>query len=145
MHPSLTTPLAVAVALPALALWSGRRPLAAVNASSHWLWPGAGEDGGYHLGETLVGAATNLAAAAMWGAVMAATLRRTGAPVPTAIGVAAGAALLDYALLPRRLSPGWERALPRGAVAAGFAAMAAGMMLGTIEAEGESRTVATRG
>lgn len=132
MHPALTAPIAMALALPALSVMTGRGALAPVNASAHWLWPEAGRDG-FDPRETPVGVATNLGAAAMWGGVMALALRRTGAPVATAVGVAAGAAVLDYALLPRRLSPGWERVLPVGAVAAGFAALAVGMLAGTVE------------
>lgn len=132
MHPALTTPVAVALALPALSMAQGRGALAPINASSHWLWPGAGRDG-FHPAETGVGLATNLAAAAMWGGVMALALRRTRSPMATAAAVATGAALLDYGLLPRRLSPGWEKALPKGAVGAAFAAMAIGMLAGTLE------------
>lgn len=138
MHPALTAPLAVAIALPALSLLTGRGALAPVNASAHWLWPEAGRDG-FDPRETPVGLATNLAAGAMWGGVMALALRRTQAPVLTAAGVAAGAALLDYGLLPRRMSPGWEKALPVGAVAAGFAALAVGMLAGTVEERAEPR------
>lgn len=122
----------MAIALPALSMLTGRGALAPVNASAHWLWSEAGRDG-FDPRETPVGLATNLAAAAMWGGVMGWALRRTQAPVATALGVAAGAALLDYGLLPRRLSPGWERVLPNGAVAAGFAALAVGMMAGTVQ------------
>lgn len=128
--PGVAGALMLSVALPALAVMAGQRPLAAVNASAHWLWPEAGYNGGFHPRYTRVGAATNAAAALMWGAVMAAALRRTGAPLPTAIGTAVSAAVLDYAILPRRLSPGWERPLSAWGVAAGFAALALGLVLG---------------
>lgn len=128
--PGLGATLLLTVALPALSVIAGSRPLAAVNASAHWLWPEAGYNGGFHPRYTPVGAATNAGAALMWGAVMAAALRRTGAPFGTAIGTALSAAVLDYAILPRRLSPGWERAMPAWGVAAGFAVLAVGMALG---------------
>jgi hypothetical protein len=128
--PGTVAALLLSVALPALSVAAGRRPLAAVNASAHWLWPEAGYNGGLHPRYTPVGAVTNAGAALMWGAVMAAALRRTGAPLPTAIGTALSAAVVDYAILPRRLSPGWEKPLPTWGVAAGFAALALGMVVG---------------
>lgn len=131
LHPSVTAPVAISLALPMLSALHGRPPLAAIGASSHWLWPEAGADGRFHPGETGVGIATNLVAAAMWGAVMAATLRRTAAPPLTvAVAVAVGAAVIDYGVLPRRLSPGWDRVLSPVGVVAGFVALAVGMAAG---------------
>lgn len=132
MHPALTTPLATAAALPLIAMVHGAKPLAAFNASAHWLDQTAGAIPAPHPVFTPVGLATNLAAAAMWGAIMGAALSRTGKPVLTAAAVAATAAAVDYGLMPRRLTPGWEMALPRSAVAATFAAMALGMAAGTV-------------
>ncbi len=134
MHPALTTPLATGIALPLIALAYGAPPLAPINASAHWLDRTAGATPRPHPLFTPVGLVTNLAAAAMWGGIMGAALSRTRSPALTAIAVAASAAVLDYGLIPRRLSPGWELALPPRAVAAAFAAMAVGMAAGTIEA-----------
>ncbi len=128
--PGAAAALMLSVALPALATLAGRHPMAAVNASSRWLWPEAPFVDAAHPRYTTVGAVTNAGAALMWGAVMAAALRRTGAPLPTAIGTAVSAAVLDYGVLPRRLSPGWERAMPVWGVALAFATMAAGMAIG---------------
>lgn len=130
LAPGMVATLMLSVALPALAGLAGRHPMAAVNASSRWLWPEAPFVDAVHPAYTTVGALTNAGAALMWGAVMAAALRRTGAPLPTAIGTAVSAAVLDYGVLPRRLSPGWERAMPVWGVAIAFGVMAAGMAMG---------------
>lgn len=134
MHPALTTPLATTIALPLIALAHGARPLSAINASAHWLDQTAGATTGPHPVFTPVGLATNIAAAALWGGVMGAALSRSGHPVLAATAVAATAAMVDYGLMPRRLTPGWEMALPRSAVVAAFAAMAVGMAAGTVDA-----------
>jgi uncharacterized protein involved in exopolysaccharide biosynthesis len=47
---------------------------------------------------------------------------------------AALAAVVDYALMPRRLTPGWELSLTRKAMAGAFAAMAAGLAVGAFAA-----------
>jgi hypothetical protein len=70
-----------------------------------------------------------------WGTIFeglrAARRRRTPATTLCDAGLVAGvAAVVDYGLVPRRISPGWELALsPRG-VAAGFAGMALGLAAG---------------
>lgn len=132
MHPALTTPLATAIALPLIALAHGAKPLSAINASAHWLDRTAGATPGPHPVFTPVGLATNLAAAALWGGIMGAALSRTGRPALTAAAVTATAAAVDYGLMPRRLTPGWEMALPPSAITAAFVAMALGMAAGTV-------------
>ena len=41
--------------------------------------------------------------------------------------VSATAAIVDYGLMPRRLTPGWELAVPKRSIATGLAALAAGL------------------
>jgi hypothetical protein len=53
-----------------------------------------------------------------------------------AAGTAAIAGAVDYGLVPRRLSPGWEHALPPRGVAAGFAALGLGLALGALVTRG---------
>lgn len=82
------------------------------------------------------GLATNAAAASLWGGAFgawthlarprAAGLLRDGA----ALGGIAG--LIDYGLLPRRLSPRWQEALTGRAVVLGMAGMAAGASAGAL-------------
>ncbi len=49
MHPALTTPLATAAALPLIAMAHGAKPLAAINASAHWLDQTAGATPGWEM------------------------------------------------------------------------------------------------
>lgn len=126
-------------AIMALAKAEGQSALKPVNASSHWLW---GDAAGGHseadLQHTAVGGATNIGAGLMWGGLLGAFLQRTR---PGPVGIArdatvmgAIAALLDYGLLPRRLSPGWELALSGRSVVLAMAGMAAGAAFGGLAA-----------
>ena len=117
-----------------------RRPvLAPVSASSHWLHGGdAIRHGDPDLSHTGLGAATNIAAGCMWGGLLGAHLQGTD-PAPRDIikdGIVMGAiaGVLDYGLLPRRLSPGWELALSDRSVVLSMAAMAGGAILGGLTA-----------
>jgi hypothetical protein len=128
-------------AVSALAWAEGRPAMAPINASSHWLWGDdeAGQDGEVDIARSGVGWATNIAAALMWGGLFGAYLHRARpGPARTirdgaVLGAAAG--LLDYGLLPRRLSPGWELAVSGRSVVLSMAAMAAGAALGGLVAQ----------
>lgn len=128
-----------------LAAKAERQPLVSpVNASSHWL---LGDEEARNpepdLVRTGVGGATNVAAAMMWGGLLGARLHRRkaspreimkdGAP----LGVIAGG--LDYGILPRRLSPGWELVLSGRSVAFAIGGMAAGATLGGLVANAMRR------
>lgn len=56
-----------------------------------------------------------------------------------ALLVTASAAILDYGLLPRRLSPGYEGQLSGSGMLAVFAAIAAGLALGSVVAPAAAR------
>ncbi len=56
---------------------------------------------------------------------------RVPQPLPRALLVMLAAAAFDYGCLPRRLTPGLEGPLSRGAVAGAFAAIGAGLALGS--------------
>ena len=47
-----------------------------------------------------------------------------------AAAVSAIAAVVDYGLMPKRLTPGWEEPLPIRSVAGGFAGLALGLAIG---------------
>jgi hypothetical protein len=106
------------------------------NATSHWLY-GDRAAMTARLGglQTVIGYTTNHAAAVFW-AVLFETVRarRLGndavGTAKAAACVAAIAAVVDYGIVPRRLTPGWELALSKGSVGAGFVALAAGLTLG---------------
>lgn len=126
-------------AIMALAKAEGKPALGPVNASSHWLWGDeAGQQSQADLGHTGIGGATNIGAGFMWGGLFGAYLQRTN-PSPTGIvrdGAVLGAvaSLLDYGLLPRRLSPGWEQVLSSRSVVLAMAGMAVGAVAGGLAA-----------
>lgn len=126
-------------AIMALAKAEGKPALGPVNASSHWLW---GDEAGQHsqadFRHTGMGGATNIGAGLMWGGLFGAYLQRRS-PSATDIvrdGAVLGAiaSLLDYGLLPRRLSPGWEQVLSSRSVVLAMASMALGAVSGGLAA-----------
>ena len=124
-------------------LVAGRREAgsaaAAVNAESHWLWGDESlHEDRFTLRHTLTGIATHQLATVFW-ATLRALVRRGGKPATSVsdalIGglvTGAAAATIDYTLVPRRLSPGFEHRLSTGAMVGVFAAIAAGIAVGTL-------------
>jgi hypothetical protein len=102
------------VALGLLARAEGRPPLAPVNASGHWLHgEGAGKGGRADIAHTGTGLATNHLASIFWALPFEWRLAGKEAQTPGAIlreaaSMAAIAAAVDYGLMPKRLTPGWE-------------------------------------
>jgi len=82
---------------------------------------------------TLPGLIVHHASAHWWAAVHEhpRVRRALRAPAVRALVVMAAAAVIDYGLLPRRLTPGIEGQLSRGAVGATFGAIASGLALGS--------------
>ena len=125
-----------AAVLALLARGEGASAIQPINASSHWLH---GEDAGQvkHLDarHTGTGLATHQGACVFW-ATLFETLRSAspdaGAAriVRDAATVSMIAAVVDYGLMPKRLTPGWEGPLPIRSVAGGFAGLALGLALG---------------
>ena len=125
-------------ALTLLARAEGRGPLQPINSTSHWLQgEEAGEVRHADAPHTLVGFATNHAAAIFWAIPLELWLANQPPRPPVlllrdAAAVSAVAAVVDYGLVPKRLTPGWENALPSRSVAGGFAAMALGLFAGAM-------------
>ncbi|WMT92754.1 hypothetical protein [Pelagibacterium sp. H642] len=123
----------------ALARMEGKPALQPINSSSHWLWGEAvGKNTRLDAAHTGIGAATNLGAGLFWGTVLGfildskhPTLKQT---VGYGIGVGAVAGALDYGIMPKRLTPGWELALSRRSVVLTFGAMTAGLVMGGLTA-----------
>jgi hypothetical protein len=123
-------------ALAVLAKSEGNAAARPLNATSHW-WhgDGAGSVQEVDLAHTGVGYATHHASSVLW-ALMFEALRardtRTdlASIARDAATVSAAATVIDYGVMPRRLTPGWELALPQRSVAVGLAALAAGLTLG---------------
>jgi hypothetical protein len=113
--------------------------IAPVNASSHVIW---GERAAAveraTLRHTLPGVLINAGAGLWWALVFeklfGAMADRHGAAA-AATGGAATAALayaVDYHLVPRRLTPGWEHRMSGRSVATSLAAMGAGLAVGAV-------------
>lgn len=111
-------------------------PLAAFNATSHWLFgTEAASIRGFSLRVTGTGMMTHVLACFFWGAILVALLLATGIRRTIAVWLAALlvgllALVIDYGMLPEQLSPGWHLVLPGTAVLAGFLALGAGLGLG---------------
>jgi hypothetical protein len=141
------------VALGLLARAEGRPPLAPVNASGHWLHgEGAGKGGRADIAHTGTGLATNHLASIFWALPFEWRLAGKEAQTPGAIlreaaSMAAIAAAVDYGLMPKRLTPGWENEVGPRSVIAAFGAMALGLAAGAFltqpwrERPGETRPV----
>lgn len=99
---------------------------APINATSHVLWgDDAGRTDAVDVKHTLPGVLINVGAGVFWALVHALVLerlpRRDRATAAASGAAVAGLAyVVDYHLIPRRLSPGWELRLPRKSVALGF-------------------------
>ena len=110
--------LAVHGALAIMGRAAVRSAIAPINATSHIVHgPRAGAVDRVDLSHTATGVVINHGASIFWAFPMAWWLTRdrdrsTGEIVGVATATGAFAGLLDYGLLPRRLSPGWHHALP---------------------------------
>lgn len=125
-----------ALALSMAAQREGKLPWQPVNATSHWLHgdrdaPVRDIDAEH----TLVGLVTHVLSSAFWAVPF--SLWATGRPDRTPAELVAGglatagfASGFDYGVMPRRVSPGWELALSREGVGAGFLGLALGLALG---------------
>jgi hypothetical protein len=128
--------LAVTAALAALARREGKSVLQPVNATSHWLdGPRTGNLRHADLRHTGTGFLTNHAAGIFWALPLTLMMDRdepVGNIAAKAALVSGLAAVVDYGLVPQRLTPGWEHALGTRGVAVGFAALAAGLFAGAL-------------
>lgn len=122
--------------LAALAKAGGKGALQPTNSTSHWLHgDGAGQVRKADLSHTGLGYATHHASAVFWAlpfeAWLAARPPRSAAGIlGKAAAIAGLAALVDYVLVPKRLTPGWEEVLPPRAIAVTFGALALGLAAG---------------
>jgi hypothetical protein len=125
-----------AAVLAVLAKAEGASPVQPINATSHWLH---GDEAGrvreVDARHTGTGLATHQGACFLWAALFE-TLR-TASPeagpariAGDAATIATIAAIVDYGLVPKRLTPGWEGPLPIRSVAGGFAGLALGLAIG---------------
>lgn len=105
---------------------------AGTNAASQWVWgERARHARGWSLRHTLLGYTIHHASSVMWAAGYEAWGRQRPAdpPLLRGAGVAALAYVVDYHLVPRRLTPGFENRIGATGVAATYAAFALGLAL----------------
>jgi hypothetical protein len=113
--------------------------VAPINAVSHWLWG----DESLHAQEpslrhTLTGYVTNHLAAIFWAVLYSRAYghRDEAKQLPQAIagGVATSAIAyaVDYHVVPKRLTPGYEHRISSSAMLATYGALAAGLALGAL-------------
>jgi hypothetical protein len=120
-----------AAAVTLVASLAGRRTAgsypAPLNATSHFLWGGrAARKDGYSLKYTATGMAANYGASVFWALFYEALAGRM-APLSRGAAVSALAYVVDYHVVPRRLTPGFELRLGGPALAAIYAALALGL------------------
>jgi hypothetical protein len=125
-----------AVVLGLLANAEGGNPVQPINATSHWLHGDqSGKVTAIDAKHTGTGLATHQGACVMW-ALLFETLRAASPnaglarSARDAVTVSIIAAIVDYGLIPKRLTPGWEEPLPIRSVAGGFAGLALGLAIG---------------
>lgn len=132
---------ASAAVLAVLAKFEGVAPIQTINASSHWLHgESAGQVKDVDVKHSGTGLATHCGACIFWATLSEALRARAldAGPrriVRDAAVVSTIAATVDYGLMPKRLTPGWEEPLPIRSVAGGFAGLALGLALGGLVAQ----------
>jgi hypothetical protein len=115
------------VALAATAAVRGQGATRPVNATSHWVHgPSAGRVRGGDARHTLVGYATHHAASVFWAAMFEwlRARRPHASPLGDALMTSAIAAFVDYGIVPKRLTPGWELVVPKRPIAFAYVMMA---------------------
>ena len=125
-----------------LALASRREagsPYACLNATSHWIWgDGAAGHQGPSLRYTAAGYLIHHAASCFWGVLYERSVGERADEWPAAGRIAAGmtaaavASVVDFRVVPHRLSPGFELRLSRPAITAGYVAFGLGLALAGI-------------
>jgi hypothetical protein len=127
--------IASAISTAAIALLSRHRTghlASATNATSHWLWQRkAFRQDDFSLRYTATGYLIHHLSSIWWAMFYAGWLRRDGGSgrVAKAAAVATAALVVDYAVVPRRLTPGFEARLSPAAIGCIYVAFAAGLAL----------------
>ena len=130
--------VATTVTLALLARAEGKGVLQPTNSTSHWLHgerAGAVQDA--DLAHTAVGYATHHGSAVFWAFPFEWWRSRSPDRSPAGIArdacmMAAIAAAVDYGMVPKRLTPGWESVLSKRSIAATYVALAAGLTVGAL-------------
>ena len=112
---------------------------AAVNAESHWLWGDESlREDRPTMRHTLTGFVTHQLSTVFWATLYSLVRgnRKAVHRVPEALlgglATSVAAAAIDYTLVPKRLTPGFEHRLSKGSMVGVFAAIAGGIALGAL-------------
>ena len=117
--------------------------VAPINAVSHWLFG----DESLHadapsLRHTLTGYVTNHLAAIFWAVLYSRAYghreeaKQLPQAVAGAVATSAVAYVVDYHVVPKRLTPGYEHRISSGAMLATYGALAAGLAIGALLLQG---------
>jgi hypothetical protein len=127
------------VALGLLARAEGIGAFQPTNSTSHWLHgDSAGTVKKVDIAHSAVGYTTHHASAVFWAFPFEWRLAQSPQEPTTArlardaSIMAAIAAFVDYGLVPKRLTPGWETVLSKRSIAATYVALAAGLTVGAL-------------
>lgn len=148
-HVASTSAVASAVttaAVSVLAKKQTKSAVAAVNAGSHLLW---GDEAAKHdepsFKYTGVGALMGGLGISFWAAIHEWVLRKTKlkdktlGPLATGAAVSALAYVTDYHVVPKRLTPGYEKRLSPKGIFIVYAVLAAGLAAGAMLAEAREK------
>jgi hypothetical protein len=115
----------IALALAAKA--EGRHPVRPTNATGHWFrGDEAAASRKFDAKHTVLGFATHEGASVFWAALFQALRKLTpGRPAAAdAVAVSALAVFVDYLVVPKRLTPGWEKVLTPRSIGLAYGGMA---------------------
>jgi len=124
-----------------------RKPAAGLNAVSHILWGDeAARVDHFDVQHTLAGGVLNASAMASWAAVNELLPRAhdTTSVLAKGVLVSALAYLVDYYVVPKRLTPGFEKRFSPRAMLVLYTVLAAGVAAGEHLASRHSRPLAAR-
>jgi hypothetical protein len=117
------------------ALRAGHAPYAALNAVAHCLWPDATSQETPSIRYTALGATIHMGSAVFWGVLFEALCDRRSRPariVSAAVATALIAYVVDYHVVPKRFTPGFEKHLSKRSLAMTYVALAAGFAIAAL-------------
>jgi hypothetical protein len=124
--------------LAGLARSEGKSGVQPTNSTSHWLHGDeAGRRENADIAHTSVGYATHHASAVFWAVPLEVWLAKnptfsTRELLAKSMATSALAALVDYGVAPRRLTPGWELSLSKPSMVGAFAGLSVGLAAGAL-------------
>ena len=123
-------------ALALLAKRAGKLAVQPTKATSHWMHGDkAGAVRQADAPHTLVGFLTHHASAVFWAFLFERLRGKRPAQSPARLARDAAttvlvASVVDYALVPKRLTPGWEQVVSKKSISTTYAVMALGLVIG---------------